>query len=316
VAPWRNDALSFESTAAVEGCFDPTALGNDPYLKESLMTSRIVVIAAAFVSCVTSEDATYDTQVLADEQAPLPQNFILEVDQLVGGETSRFTVHDAPSNTIIHVARAVGGGIAPGPSPPAIFPEHLDINGPNGVEKFLFTITTDAGGYGFHDLCLPDTIPDYIPVGLQAVHVASRTGSFPIVIVTDPPTQPDAYEPNDDGFSEATLLVGTISAVISPCGDFDWFRFDAVAGQTIVVTALFTHIAGAVDIDTYLYFDAPTDNTTFRSGGQYQVGGYSGDNDEVMTYTAASTGTYYVLVHNYVATTTPGPYTLSYTATP
>lgn len=117
---------------------------------------------------------------------------------------------------------------------------------------------------------------------------------------TTPPGCPDPYEPNDDFDHASAITPGTtIQAYICDENDRDWFKFDVTAGQTITVEL--TNIPAGMDYD--LWLDDP-------NGDQVASSTNSGNADEQITYTAASGGTYYVIVTGYSGHSTTVAYRL------
>lgn len=268
------------------------------------------LVAVALAGCTVADEASSDAQSLAVEQAALPQLFTLLTTEVTGGQPATFGIQGGPPNSSVRLARAVGGAAAPGPCPPPLAGGCLDINGPQGIDLFPFSITTNANGNGSITVNVPAGVPDGVPVAFQAVHPASGTGSNPVEIVTGPPPATcgtDTFEPNDDAFAAVAGAAPNVSSVISLGTDFDWYAFTATAGQTIQVDAFFTHISGAVDIDTYLTA-APYDNTNTATGargtGNYLQRGFGSVDNESFTVVAPSTGTYYVMVHNFITGST------------
>ncbi len=114
------------------------------------------------------------------------------------------------------------------------------------------------------------------------------------------PGCPDPYEPNDD-FSQARPIIPgtTIQAYICTEGEQDFYTFNVQGGQQISLSL--SHIPAGQDYD--LYLDDP---------GQTQVAQSTntGNADEQITYTAASGGTYYVVVTGYSGYSTTQAYHL------
>lgn len=139
-------------------------------------------------SCEVESPDALDPELLPAEQAPLPQTFTLAVSAIQGGQPATFTITGAPPNTTLKLARAVGGGIGAGPCPPVLGGGCLDITGPQGLELFPFNLTTNAAGSASITITVPATVPDGVPVGFQAVHLASGNGSNPVELITGPQT--------------------------------------------------------------------------------------------------------------------------------
>jgi hypothetical protein len=109
---------------------------------------------------------------------------------------------------------------------------------------------------------------------------------------------PDTQEPNNNGTTQARALsAGTLTA-LSTCtvNDYDWFRVDLVTGQTVTLDLLFDNAEG--DIDAWL-LPAPTVNDINVFNNNFLVRGITADNDENLTFTASSTGSYYLVVKMY-----------------
>lgn len=102
---------------------------------------------------------------------------------------------------------------------------------------------------------------------------------------------PDALEPNDLANQDAPLVAPPGEVGLSLCPfELDWFAVDVVSGQTLTVTAVFSHAEG--DLDMRLY--DPNYSTTIP----VEVAGSKNDN-ETITVPVSVTGTYYVRVHGF-----------------
>jgi hypothetical protein len=278
-----------------------------------MMDLRLVGLAALALAGCAVEEQGADAAVVASEQAPLPQVFTLEVDQVWGGNPSTFTITGGPPNGSVRLVRAVGGGIVAGPCPAPLGGECLDIDGPAGVQLTGPAITLDSTGYAQFTANVPSTVPNGVDVAFQAVAPSNAVGSAPIALVTGPNLPPDQYEPNDDAYGALPAWPLAGSADIADGTDFDWYTVDLFAGDTLTANIYFTH-GSANDLDLYLR-DQPSDNSSYASG--YLVRGFSATDNETYTYTAVADGTHYSMVHNWsVSSTSPTPYDMDATITP
>jgi hypothetical protein len=283
--------------------------------------SRIaLVLLFAGVGCAVDEASVQDAELLVG-QAPIPQVFTLDVDGTVGGAPITFTVTGLPPGTAVRLVRAVGGGIGSGPCPSVLGGQCLDINGPQGVAVFPFTMVADATGQASRTMMIPAGVPDGTSVGFQAIAPSAGVGSNPVAFVTGPPvvatcTTDDSFEPNDDALNDAlgTPPYGFVGELCAGA-PYDWYVFDLVAGETISLDVLFTHTAD-IDIDVWAY-TAPQPNLTFSS---YVAASTSVDDDENITYTATVDQTLYVWIYNwevqYGSSTSASSYTLEYSIAP
>jgi hypothetical protein len=99
----------------------------------------------------------------------------------------------------------------------------------------------------------------------------------------------DGFAPNQDCASAALIGDGSYPglAVFKPAGD-DFFAIDVIDGATLNVDVLFTSADG--DIDCYLY-DPSTLGTTCGDKSDYLVRGFTGSDDENVSWTNTSGGT-------------------------
>ncbi len=122
--------------------------------------------------------------------------------------------------------------------------------------------------------------------------------------VTPTPTPgsgcPDPYEPNDDYAQAQSISPGSpIQAYICTDQDADFFKFQVTAGQRITIDL--TDIPAGTDYDLWL-----------SDPGQNQVASStnSGQADERIEHTAASSGVYYVSISPYAGSSATQPYRL------
>lgn len=260
------------------------------------------LVVALLAGCAVSDEAPSGLSSLPAERTPLPQDFNLISTALRAGQPATFAVQFGPPSASVRLARAVGGGVGAGPCPPVLGGGCLDITGPQGVELFPFSISTNASGNGSVTVIVPAGVPDGVPVALQAVHPASGAGSVPAVVVTGPPLavcDVDSFEPNGDAFAVLSGPAPVVSSVVSSGADVDWYAFHAVAGQIIRVDVLFTHDnAAQIDLDVHLTA-GPFSRADARRSGNYLARGISGNDDELAVATATTTGTHYVMVDNW-----------------
>ncbi|MBI5479694.1 MAG: PPC domain-containing protein [Deltaproteobacteria bacterium] len=141
---------------------------------------------------------------------------------------------------------------------------------------------------------------DYPPIYLTATATAtyyvavrhyssSSTGAYTLTV-----TDLGVENSGDNAATAGVITPGTpVGAMISPAGDNDWYKFDAVAGHSYKVDT--------TGVDTYVYLYA-TDGTTILSESDYPP----------LYLTAAGVGPYYVRVRHYSSSST-GMYTLTVT---
>ncbi len=88
----------------------------------------------------------------------------------------------------------------------------------------------------------------------------------------------DANEPDNSSTAGTSINVGgSVSGQLCP-GNVDWFRLGTYsAGQSVSVTAQFSHAQGDIDMEMYV-------------GSTFEVGAYSGSNNESITRTLSKSG--------------------------
>jgi len=98
----------------------------------------------------------------------------------------------------------------------------------------------------------------------------------------------DGYEDNDtQGTASAVSLPFDDSDLISCTDDFDWYEFHLVEGGRVQIDATFVDASGDIDI------------ALFTDGGAFLDQSISTTDNEKITYTAGSTGTYAVRVRTF-----------------
>ncbi len=104
----------------------------------------------------------------------------------------------------------------------------------------------------------------------------------------------DSHEPNDTFSQATTIIIGDTmeSLDIDPVGDVDFFKFDAVAGDTITIGIIASTEGSSLDSYIYLY---GTDQYTLLD---YNDDYYSLDS-RIFYFAIPSSGTYYVKVRDY-----------------
>lgn len=106
-----------------------------------------------------------------------------------------------------------------------------------------------------------------------------------------------AYEPNDAA-ALATLLtesfVGLSDLAICEEGDVDLYAVELFAGDDLEVFASFTHAEGDIDLTLY----APEQSTAATLGEEGVASAWSSDDDEELSYTATTSGFYYLRVES------------------
>jgi hypothetical protein len=254
------------------------------------------VLSLLATGCVL-DDTQDAASALAMSQAPLPQTFFLDVTGTNAGAPVTFSVTGAAPNTPIRLVRAVGGTTMPGPCPPQLGGECLDIDGPNGIAVFNFSLTTDSVGDAERTITLPGGVADGTAVSFQAVSPAFLEGSNTVdFVVTPGPCVPDAFEDNDDAFG--LLSTPPSGSVANTCGsqDFDWYVFNLLAGEQITIDLEFTQIDDIFDADMILHA-APQLNVDV--GDTMVAWGTSNSDNEIFQYTAGADEAVYLAVFNY-----------------
>jgi len=105
----------------------------------------------------------------------------------------------------------------------------------------------------------------------------------------------DPYENNDlEGTAVGISLPFAQSGLRACAGDHDWYSFPVTEGKNLEIDALFSHAGGDIDM---LLFDP--------SGGEVDQG-FSVDDDEHISFTAPSSGTYRLRVYLYFLSSSPG----------
>jgi hypothetical protein len=123
---------------------------------------------------------------LAVSSAPLPQPYTLTVDGRHGGEPITFSVTGLLPGTTVRLARAVGGAEAPGPCPPALGGECLDIDGNAGVRLTAGPFVADASGTATLSGILPAALLDGTEIAFQVVAPSFAAGSNVVVFRVGP----------------------------------------------------------------------------------------------------------------------------------
>jgi len=109
----------------------------------------------------------------------------------------------------------------------------------------------------------------------------------------------DPYEPNDDGAQAKILQPGQIQGAICPAGEWDIFKLNVAAGDSIYLS-LFNLPA---DYDLSLYSSAAQDWVASSENSQTA--------DEQISWTSDGQDTLYVVVYGYAGATSNKPYTLA-----
>ena len=255
----------------------------------------------ALSACSTADEGQLNTMAVG--QAAIVQTFTVTTDAAVynPGGTATFTITGAPANAYMAMFWTDAGEGA-GPCPGILQGGCLDILPSGTAGGFYYLPQADASGSMVSAAAVPAGIP-YADYTFQAVAynpaTGAITGAAPVTITHEeaaPTCIDDAYEPNDGPLD-------TIPA--APAADFglqicegsrvDWFAIDLVAGETLNADIFFSDAEG--DLDLYLT-DAVVEVTGDADlAANYFVRGYSGSDDESITYTAAAAGTYYLAVH-------------------
>ena len=103
--------------------------------------------------------------------------------------------------------------------------------------------------------------------------------------------QDDAYEPNDFPVNVPTVTAGTYDMELCPCRD-DWFAFQVAMGDRIHAVIDFS--SDEIDIDAKLFLSGPDGSGISEPPVDSSTS--TGD-QEVIDYTAAMAGVYYLRVY-------------------
>ncbi|MCP4872219.1 MAG: hypothetical protein GY898_26245, partial [Proteobacteria bacterium] len=147
----------------------------------------------------------------------------------------------------------------------------------------------------------------YIQAELTSDDSTPGNGYDLLVFGTTSPCTSDSYEPNDAPFTAAgPLAAGAYPGLHACLADEDWFEIDLTAGEELTVDLSFAHIEGDIDMEVF--------DSAANSVG---LGNSSTDNESV-TYTAATTGTYLlqVLLFSDSGSVVGNPYDLDVAITP
>ncbi len=113
----------------------------------------------------------------------------------------------------------------------------------------------------------------------------------------------DAFEPNDFDVNVPLVAAGTYNLAICPCRE-DWFAFERNMGQSIKITANFTH--ATIDLDMKLFKVSPT-----GTAGDLIATSASVTDQEVIDKVVDESTLYLLRVYPFGTTGTPsGPYEL------
>lgn len=97
----------------------------------------------------------------------------------------------------------------------------------------------------------------------------------------------DPEEDNDSASTARPLSIGTMSSLTACDLDDDYFRVTLAAGQQISVSARFTHAEGDIDL------------AVLDAAGDVIGGSISSSDDESVSFSAPSAGTYYIVLYLY-----------------
>jgi plastocyanin len=244
------------------------------------MFRTISVLMLILGGCAAETTASVST--LPDDQLAIPQTFALRVDGTQGGEPISFIVSGATPNSNVKLVRAVNGASQPGPCPPPLGGQCLDIDGPNGVAVFGFTMTTDSRGLASRTLTLPSTVADGTEVSFQAVVPGANVGSNTVDFVVGPADPlanaqcaPDfaGCSPRDFASNDFTTAFGTIDIDMVGMRPYSPTCLMVRVGQTVTIEATSSHPfrkeCAEDDIMDSQDGDRSTVEFTFETAGYY-----------------------------------------------
>ncbi|HMV65739.1 MAG TPA: hypothetical protein PKA64_02720 [Myxococcota bacterium] len=248
---------------------------------------RVVLIPLFTLACA-------DAQLPVD-QAPLPQPMTLTVTTpLTAGGPVDLRVAGARPGATIKVIRS-DGGIGGGACPAFLSGQCLDIR--PGASGYVVqnSLVADAAGVATFAGVVPARVPGGTVASFQAVDVANRLGSNPVVRTIASQCADDARE-DDDNFILATQLTPSAWLPSQSCpGDDDWYYADLSPGQVLDAAADFD--ARDLDLDLYL-LDA--------RGNRLMDSRFRFTSPERLTFTAPTQGRYYLTAHPAHAATAAG----------
>lgn len=216
---------------------------------------------------------------LPDEQAPPPLD--LMVSDLAPGQTVTFTANGAFPGDRIWFAYSLAG-TGNGPCPQVFAGMCTDILQPTPMSSAV----ANAQGTATFTTTLPITTPNNTRVWFQAYQYqgGSPYKSDVVPKQVGVPCQEDNREQNDSLGAASAVNAGTINNLRSCDGDDDWYAVQLDAGETLDLYLTFTHTQGDIDV------------RVTNAAGTWLANAASTNNDEDLTYTAASAGTYYIQV--------------------
>ena len=131
----------------------------------------------------------------------------------------------------------------------------------------------------------PTSTPTATPTSVGPTPTPTHTPTAtPTTVCTD-----DGYEENDTCSAAVLIAPGAYPNLQVCSGDDDWFAVDLEAGDTVIITAYFTHALGDLDLELH--------DTNCGTWLDYST---SSTDDEQIVYTVDASGTYNVWVYGYV----------------
>jgi hypothetical protein len=242
---------------------------------------RPFLLTALLVACAEESEpfdpALYDA--LPAEELPPPLD--LSVTDLVPGQPVTFTATAAfPGDRIWFAYSLTGPGA--GPCPQVFAGMCTDILRPVPMSSSV----ANAQGTATFTTTLPPTTPIGTDVWFQAFQYQGGSPYESDVVPKEVggTCLEDGREDNDALGTATPVNPGLISNLRSCDGDDDWYAVQLDAGETIDVYLTFTHTQG--DIDVHLT----------NTAGTWLASAASLNNDEELTFTAQTAGTYFIHV--------------------
>lgn len=168
----------------------------------------------------------------------------------------------------------------------------LEVLAPNGTVVAQSFSTTDNESITY---IARDT-------GTHVVRVVGFFATGPYTLVVTVGEAADPFEPNDEPLFAAPIDPGTVSAVVDPVGDRDYYSLQLTGGDELTVDLLFSHAEGDLDL------------TVLGPGQVILARSNSTTDDERVAVLAEQSGTHFVFVDGKNDAT--AQYTLEVSVTP
>ncbi len=210
-----------------------------------------LIIALAVAGCATTTPDATVAELPVEVAGPARQTLSLDVSQLVLGTEGTFTVTGAEEGDVIDILR--GSRIGFGYCPTYLGGNCLDITG--GQITRIGQPTADPTGTAVYAVDLPPNPSIAGPHFFQAVirqgaAVSGEANESPPILryATIPVCETDAFEPNDDAGSAASLSTGTTDAV-SCVDEEDFYELQIAPDQILQVDAFYDPDDGSVALE-------------------------------------------------------------------